>query len=102
MHVKGWSEEQAVNYFAQNSPEPMPSIRSEVRRYLVIAGQATSYKVGMLDILRLREKSKHAFGEAFDIREFHDTILGGGSLPLGLLERRVDQWIAKTKPSLAK
>jgi len=94
LHAKGWSEQQAVDYFSQNSPEPLESIRSEVRRYLVLPGQATSYKIGMIDILRLREKARTKMGDAFDIRAFHDTILGGGALPLTLLERRVDQWIA--------
>lgn len=93
LHAKGWSQEQAVNYFSENSPEPISGIRSEVMRYLVLPGQATSYKIGMLDILRLREKSRNALGDKFDIRNFHDTVLGGGALPLSLLERRIDNWI---------
>ncbi|HEX7062944.1 MAG TPA: DUF885 domain-containing protein [Woeseiaceae bacterium] len=94
MHAKGWSEEQAVDYFMQNSSLAEGAIRSEVQRYLVIPGQATSYKIGMMKILELRAKAKAALGPRFDIREFHDTVLGGGALPLDILERRVDHWIA--------
>jgi uncharacterized protein (DUF885 family) len=69
--------------------------RAETRRYLVWPGQATAYKVGMLKIQELRRKSEAALGSRFDIRAFHDVVLGGGALPLSLLERRVDDWIAK-------
>ena len=92
LHAKGWSEQQAIDYFAENSPEPLESIRSEVRRYLVLPAQATSYKIGMLDILRLRAESKQALGDKFDIKSFHDTVLGGGALPLKLLDRQVKAW----------
>lgn len=97
LHAKGWSEQQAVDYFAANSPEPLASIRSEVQRYLVLPGQATSYKIGMLKILELRAKAQEALGEAFDIRAFHDQILGGGALPLSLLEKRIDRWLESQK-----
>ncbi len=93
LHAKGWSEQQAIDYFAANSPEPLESIRSEVQRYIVMPGQATTYKIGMLKILELRARAKAALGEDFDIRQFHDTVLGGGALPLPLLERRVSRWI---------
>ncbi|HLT90110.1 MAG TPA: DUF885 domain-containing protein [Woeseiaceae bacterium] len=95
LHAKGWSEQQAVDYFLENSSLAEGAIRSEVRRYLVIPGQATSYKIGMMKILELREKAEAALGDRFDIREFHDTVLGGGALPLAILERRVDEWIAQ-------
>ncbi|GAB3271671.1 DUF885 domain-containing protein [Parahaliea aestuarii] len=94
MHAKGWSEEQAVQYMLENSAIPETSVRSEIQRYLVWPGQATSYKVGMLKILELRERARAALGDKFDIRAYHDLVLGGGSLPLGILERRVDEWIA--------
>jgi len=97
LHAKGWTEQQAIEFFQQNSPEPLEGIRSEVRRYLVIPGQATSYKIGMIDILRLRKKAEDTLGDKFDIRGFHDTILGGGALPLTLLQRRVDQWIVSQR-----
>ncbi len=94
MHAKGWSEEQAVQYFLANSATTEAQARSEIRRYLVLPGQATSYKIGMLRIQELRRKAEAALGPKFDIRGFHDTVLGGGALPLTVLEKRVDGWIA--------
>ncbi|OAO04250.1 hypothetical protein A8B75_09460 [Sphingomonadales bacterium EhC05] len=99
LHSKGWSEEQAVAYFLANSPIPETAVRSEVRRYLVMPGQATSYKIGMLKIQELRAKAEKELGDDFDIRGFHDTVLGGGSVPLNILETMVDQWIAGAKAS---
>jgi uncharacterized protein (DUF885 family) len=99
LHTKGWSEEKAVAYFLANSPIPETAVRSEVRRYLVMPGQATSYKIGMLKIQELRAKAEKELGDDFDIRGFHDTVLGGGSVPLNILETMVDQWIAKEKAS---
>ena len=96
LHSKGWTMQQAVDFMSENSAEPMPSVESEVRRYLVLAGQATSYKIGMVKIQQLRAKAEEALGDQFDIRAFHDTILTGGAMPLSLLERRVDNWIAET------
>jgi len=93
LHAKGWTEQQAVDYFIANSPSAEGAIRSEVQRYIVWPGQATSYKIGMQKILDLREKAHAALGEDFDIRGFHDTVLGGGGLPLSILERRVDAWV---------
>ena len=93
LHSKGWTEQEAIEYMMANSPEPLESVTSEVQRYIVWPGQATSYKVGMLKILELRARAEAALGENFDIREFHDTILGGGAMPLAVLERRVDNWI---------
>lgn len=97
MHAKGWSEEQAVKYFLDNSATTEAQARSEIRRYLVIPGQATSYKIGMLKIQDLRRKAESALGAKFDVRGFHDTVLGGGALPLTILEKRVDRWIASQK-----
>jgi uncharacterized protein (DUF885 family) len=94
LHSKGWTEQQAVDYFLANGPTSEGQIRSEIRRYIVTPGQATAYKVGMLKILELRERATAALGADFDIRAFHDTVLGGGALPLSILERRVDDWIA--------
>ncbi len=99
LHSKGWSEQQAVDYFLENSPMPETTVRSEVRRYIVMPGQATAYKIGMIRIQELRAKAEEELGEKFDIRGFHDTVLGGGSVPLSVLEKQVDQWIAKTKSS---
>ena len=97
IHAKGWTEQRAVDYFMANSPSAEGAIRSEVQRYIVWPGQATAYKVGMQKILALRDKATKALGDRFDIKGFHDTVLGGGALPLTLLERRVDGWIASRK-----
>ena len=90
-----------VEYFDANSAVPLTAIKSEVQRYLVMPGQATAYKIGMIRIQELRKKAEAELGDKFDIKGFHDSVLGGGALPLTLLERRVDQWIAsqKTKPA---
>lgn len=97
LHAKGWTEQQAVEYFDANSAVPRAAIESEVKRYLIMPGQATAYKIGMIKIQELRRKAETELGDKFDIKGFHDTVLGGGALPLTLLERRVDQWIAKQK-----
>ncbi|HLU07892.1 MAG TPA: DUF885 domain-containing protein [Woeseiaceae bacterium] len=97
MHAKGWSEQEAIDFFLENSSMAEGAIRSEVQRYLVTPGQATSYKIGMMKILELRENARAELGEKFDIRGFHDTVLGGGALPLEILERRVNVWIAAQK-----
>ncbi len=97
LHAKGWTEEQAVAYFEQNSSIPKAAMVSEVQRYLVLPGQATSYKIGMNKLLELRAQAEAELGEQFDIRGFHDTVLGGGALPLDLLEARIDAWVASRK-----
>ncbi len=97
LHSKGWTEQEAIDYFTANSPAAAGQIKSEVQRYIVMPGQATSYKVGMLKIQELRSKAEAELGDEFDIRGFHDVILGGGALPLAVLERRVDAWIASQK-----
>jgi uncharacterized protein (DUF885 family) len=94
LHAKGWTEQQAVDYFTANSPQASGAIRSEVQRYITWPGQATAYKVGMQKILELRERAKRDLGDRFDIRGFHDTVLGGGAMPLHILERRVNEWVA--------
>ncbi len=95
LHAKGWTEAQAEQYFRDNSANAEGQIVAEVRRYIVTPGQATAYKVGMLEILELRSKARATLGDKFDIRAFHDIVLGGGALPLSLLERRVNRWIAE-------
>jgi uncharacterized protein (DUF885 family) len=101
LHAKGWTEQQAVEYFDANSAVPLAAIKSEVQRYLIMPGQATAYKVGMIRIQDLRRKAETELGDKFDIKGFHDAVLGGGALPLTLLERRVDQWIASQKAKQA-
>jgi uncharacterized protein (DUF885 family) len=102
LHSKGWSEEQAVQYFLTNSATTEAQARSEIRRYMVLPGQATSYKIGMLKIQELRRKAESALGARFDIRAFHETVLGGGALPLTILEKRVDRWVASLGPAIGR
>ncbi|WAT17388.1 DUF885 domain-containing protein [Aurantiacibacter sp. MUD11] len=97
IHAKGWTEDEAVAYCLENSPNPETVARSEVRRYFVLPGQATSYKIGMIRIQELRAHAEEVLGEDFDIRGFHDTVLGGGAVPLSILEQRVDNWIASVQ-----
>jgi len=97
LHAKGWTEQEAVDYFQANSSVPLAAIRSEIRRYIVMPGQATSYKIGMNRILELRAEAREQLGEDFDIRGFHDAVLLGGAMPLHLLERRVDQWVSSVQ-----
>ena len=99
IHSKGWTEEEAVQYFLDNAAITEAQARSEIQRYIVMPGQATSYKIGMMKIQDLRSKAEGELGDKFDIRAFHDTVLGGGALPLKVLERRVDQWIEEQKAS---
>lgn len=93
IHARKWTEEQAIEYALQNSARPEASVRSEIRRYFNNPGQATAYKIGMLKILELRAKAQNELGDRFDIRGFHDAVLGSGSLPLPILERRINEWI---------
>lgn len=97
LHSKGWTEAEAIKYFSENSSIADGAIKAEVQRYMVMPGQATSYKIGMLKIQELRQKSEDELGDKFDIKGFHDTILGSGALPLELLERRVNAWIKSQK-----
>lgn len=97
LHSKGWTEQQAIDYFLDKTPIAEGAVISEVRRYIVMPGQATAYKIGMIKILELRHYAERELGDAFDIREFHDTILTGGALPLSVLERRVKNWVSQIK-----
>ena len=97
IHSKGWTQEQAVAFMSENSSIPKQAVEAEIRRYITWPGQATAYKIGMIKIQELRAKAETELGDDFDIRGFHDAILGGGALPLDLLERRIDQWIEEEK-----
>jgi len=92
IHAKKWSREKAIDYFRENTPLSEGDIVTEVERFFVNPGQALGYKLGMIKILELRERSRQELGESFDIRDFHDAVIGAGSLPLPLLERRVKDW----------
>lgn len=100
LHSKGWTEADAIAYFTENSSISQGAIKAEVQRYMVIPGQATAYKIGMLKIQELRTKAEKELGDNFDIKGFHDTILGGGAMPLELLEKRVNYWIASQKENI--
>jgi uncharacterized protein (DUF885 family) len=93
LHAKGWTQEQAVAYMSANSSIPQAAVEAEIRRYITWPGQATSYKIGMIRIQQLRVKAEAELGDGFDIRGFHDAVLGGGAMPLTLLERRIEHWI---------
>jgi uncharacterized protein (DUF885 family) len=97
IHSKGWTQQQAEEYFLANSPQPAQAVKSEVERYILGPGQATSYKVGMIAIQRLRDEARSALGAKFDYRRFHDTVLGGGPLPIPFLEAKVRRWIQQEK-----
>jgi uncharacterized protein (DUF885 family) len=95
IHAKRWTREQAIDYMLANTGMAQSDVVAEIERYFVIPGQATAYKVGMTKILELRALAESRLGEQFDIREFHDVILLGGSMPLDILEQRVKDWIAE-------
>ncbi|MCP5347478.1 MAG: DUF885 domain-containing protein [Gammaproteobacteria bacterium] len=93
IHSKQWSEEQAVEYMLANSPLAEGAVHSEIQRYITGPGQATAYKIGMMQFLELREQASVALGDRFDIRDFHDLVLGAGALPMPILRQRVERWI---------
>ena len=93
IHSKRWTREQAIDYLAKNTPNTGADCTDSINRYIVMPGQATAYKVGMLKILELREKAKKSLGDKFDIRQFHEVVLSNGSVPLDVLEELVDRWI---------
>jgi uncharacterized protein (DUF885 family) len=93
VHSKHWNRQQMVDVFHKYSTEDEPSIQAEVDRYIAMPGQALAYKIGQLKIIELRERAKAQLGAKFDIKAFHDEVLGAGALPLDVLEQRIDQWI---------
>lgn len=97
IHRKKWTREQAIDYFVANSPMNRADVTREIERYIVMPGQATTYKIGMNKFVELRNKSQQELGAEFDLRKFHDVVLGGGALPLMVLERQVDEWIRTQK-----
>jgi len=93
IHHKRWSREQAIEWLQANTPNPEGDVRKAIERYIVYPGQATAYMIGKLKIMELRERSREALGESFDIRDFHDVVLLAGPVPLDILEKRVEEWI---------
>ncbi|HET9623036.1 MAG TPA: DUF885 domain-containing protein [Kofleriaceae bacterium] len=95
LHAKHWTRDQVVQFFHDHSTIDEPSVQAETNRYIAIPSQALGYKIGQLTILRLRDKAQKTLGAKFDIRSFHDEVLGGGALPMDVLEKRIDAWIAR-------
>ena len=94
LHAKKWTRDQVVQFFHDHSATDEVEVQSETDRYIVWPGQALGYKIGQLKITELRERARTKLGDRFDIREFHDEILGAGALPMDVLEKRIDDWIA--------
>jgi len=94
MHYMGWTREQAIEYFKNNAAKTEADIINEIDRYIGWPGQALAYKIGQLKILELRSRAEQRLGDRFDIRAFHDHLLGAGALPLDVLEERMDRWLA--------
>jgi uncharacterized protein (DUF885 family) len=93
MHAKGWSRQQAIDYFIDHSPKAELDIVNEIDRYIGDPGQALAYKIGQLKISELRRRAEQRLGERFDLRAFNDAVLATGSVPLTALEKRIDGWI---------
>jgi len=100
IHAQQWGEERAVQYFIDNSAQAQGAIRSEIQRYITGPGQATAYKIGMMKFQELRLNAESALGNDFDIKTFHDVVLGAGALPMPLLESRVNHWIEEVQLDL--
>ncbi len=102
MHTMGWTRQQALDYFKANSAKAEHDIEVEVDRYIVWPGQALAYKIGELKIKELRAYAEKELGAKFDVRAFHDRVLGNGALPLDLLEKNIRAWVAEEKGKAAK
>jgi len=94
LHAKGWTREQAIDFMLENSGMTRTEVVAEVERYIAIPSQALAYKVGAIKIQELRKRAEDQLGEDFDIREFHAEVLDTGSLPMPVLENKIDRWIA--------
>ena len=101
IHHKGWTRAQAIDFLASHAALSQHEVETEVDRYISWPGQALSYKLGEIKIVELRARAEKELGPKFDLRAFHDTILGLGSVPLPVLEQQVDAWIAKVKTAPA-
>jgi uncharacterized protein (DUF885 family) len=97
LHSKKWTREQVVQFFHDHSALDEVEVQSETDRYIVWPSQALGYKIGQLKILELRERARKELGDRFDIRAFHDEVLGAGALPMDVLEQRIDDWIKARK-----
>ena len=102
MHAKGWTRQQAIDYLASHTALPLHEVETEIDRYISWPGQALAYKMGELKIKELRKRAEKELGTSFDVRAFHDVVLGSGSIPLTVLETNVDRWIGEQKASAGK
>src|SRR5512132_3648198 len=93
LHALGWSRERAIRFMVEHTALAENNVANEVDRYLAMPGQALAYKLGQRELLRLRERSRAALGERFDIRAFHDAVLGQGAVGLATLAANIDAWI---------
>ena len=97
IHYKQWSRDKAIDFFMENAPKTRQDAVNEVDRYIAWPGQALAYKIGQMKIQQLRKRATTALGDAFDVRLFHDEVLLSGAVPLELLEKRIDAWIARQR-----
>jgi len=93
LHSMGWSRQQAIDYMTQNSCLAENNIANEVDRYITWPGQALAYKLGQLEILKLRDEAKAKLGSNFNIKAFHDAVLSNGAVPLPVLDQQVEAWL---------
>jgi uncharacterized protein (DUF885 family) len=96
IHSKRWSEDRAVKYFLDNTPIPEGAVRSEVQRYFANPGQAAAYKIGMINFQEARANAEKKLGDKFDIKQFHDVVLGAGALPMPMMHDRVERWVEES------
>lgn len=97
LHHKKWTREQAIDYLVQNTPNPVDDCENAIERYIVMPGQATAYKIGMIKIIELREQAQTELGDGFSLAGFHDVVLADGAVPLAILEDKVEAWIDSKK-----
>lgn len=102
IHYKGWTRQQAIDFFSDNAAKTELDIVNEIDRYIDNPGQALAYKIGQLKILELRQRAEQMLGEQFGIRAFHDALLGGGALPLDILETRMSNWLSEALAGAVK
>ncbi|HEY4054608.1 MAG TPA: DUF885 domain-containing protein, partial [Terriglobales bacterium] len=101
VHYKHWTRQQMVDFFHEHSSTDEPNVQAETDRYIVWPAQALGYKLGQLEILKLRDRAKSELGSKFDIRAFHDEVLNAGALPLDVFDQRVNSWIDTQKSGAA-
>ena len=96
IHYKKWTREKAIDYMVHNTGMTTSEVTTEIERYIVWPGQACAYKIGMLKILELRERAKKKLGNQFDLKEFHNTVLKNGAVPLDILDEIIENYISVT------